>query len=94
MSRQSRQPDSGPVDLLTVEGLGAELAVRPGDATAMTRSDQVTLHPPHLLCTSSKLLVSQKASQDKTERPFLLIKSTHAAGRYPESDDHRVTAVI
>lgn len=79
------------MDLLTVEGLGADLAVRPGHATAMTRrGDQVTLRPPHLLGTAGKLLVSQKASQDKTDRPFLLIKSTHAARRYSESDDHRV----
>lgn len=91
MWRQSHQPDSGPMDLLTVEGLGADLAVRPGHATAMTRrGDQVTLRPPHLLWTAGKLLVSQKASQDKTDRPFLLIKSTHAAGRYSESNDHRV----
>lgn len=34
--------------------------------------------------------MSQKASQDKTEWPFLLMKSTHADGRYSESDDHRV----
>lgn len=36
---------------LTVEGLGADLAVRSGHSTAMTRrGDGVTLHALHLLC--------------------------------------------
>lgn len=80
MWRQSWQPDSGPVDLLTIEGLGADLAVRPGYAAAMTRrGGQVTMHPPHRRWTSGKLLAPRKASQDKTERPFPLIK-IHTCG--------------
>lgn len=66
MWRQSRQPDRGPVDLLTVEGFGANLAVRPGHATAMTRrGDQVTLHPPHLLSTLGKPLESKEPPKTK-----------------------------
>lgn len=58
-----RQRGGLAVDPLTVEGLGADLAVRSGHATAMTRrGDEVTLHALHLLrlCASGQLLVSRR----------------------------------
>lgn len=51
------------MDPLTVEGLGADLAVRSGHSTAMTRrGDEVTSHALHLLRlrASGQLLVSQR----------------------------------